>query len=92
MTVPSGPRPCGASGGAIVEARVASMVAVDATSWPRALDSASSELAASNAKSCTRCFPDTCWRTTAHLCTAVVPLGRRTATRLRLRRIPDLVK
>ena len=27
MTVPSGPRPCGASGGAIVEARVASMVA-----------------------------------------------------------------
>ena len=27
VTVPSGPRPCGASGGAIVEARVASMVA-----------------------------------------------------------------
>ena len=27
-----------------------------------------------------------------HLCTAVVPLGRRTATRLRLRRIPDPVK
>ena len=29
---------------------------------------------------------------TAHLCTAVMHLGRRTATRLRLQQIPDPVK